>query len=38
MAAGAPNPFVDPNELQTFIAAAKAAFEKELARQQGKPS
>jgi metallo-beta-lactamase class B len=36
MTAGQPNPFVDPNELQTFIAASQAAFEKELARQQGK--
>src|ERR1700761_3033807 len=38
-AAGKPNPFIDPNELQAFMSKADAAFDKELARQQagGKP-
>jgi metallo-beta-lactamase class B len=31
---GAPNPFIDPNELQTFVAKAEADFDTELARQQ----
>ena len=30
---GAPNPFVDPGELQRFVAASHKAFEKELAKQ-----
>ena len=34
--AGAPNPFIDPNELPTFVAASAAQFETELARQQAK--
>lgn len=32
--AGGPNPFIDPNALQNFMAKAEAAFDKELARQQ----
>lgn len=32
---GAPNPFVNSAELQTVVAAQKAAFEAELAKQQG---
>ncbi|MES2033003.1 MAG: subclass B3 metallo-beta-lactamase [Pseudomonadota bacterium] len=32
---GAPNPFVNPAELQTVVAAQKAAFEAALAKQQG---
>ena len=37
--AGKPNPFIDPTELQNFMAQARAAFETELARQRagGKP-
>ena len=31
---GGPNPFIDPNALQKFMAKAEAAFDKELARQQ----
>jgi metallo-beta-lactamase class B len=31
---GAPNPFIDPTELQRFIGKSEAAFDKELARQQ----
>jgi metallo-beta-lactamase class B len=34
IAPGAPNPFVDPTELQRRVAAGEAAFEKDLARQQ----
>ncbi len=34
LAAGAPNPFVDPSELQKVVAASEAAFKTELARQQ----
>lgn len=32
--AGAPHPFIDPTELQTFVARCEAAFNKELARQE----
>jgi len=32
--AGGPNPFIDPNALQNFMAKAEAAFDTELARQQ----
>jgi len=32
--AGAPNPFVDPGELQRFVAASKKDFEAELAKQK----
>ncbi len=31
---GAPNPFIDPGELQRFVAASQRAFEDELAKQQ----
>ena len=31
---GGPNPFIDPNVLQNFMAKAEAAFDAELARQQ----
>ena len=31
---GAPNPFVDPNELQKFVADAEKDFDTELAKQQ----
>lgn len=34
MAAGRPNPFVDPTALQTYNASAERAFEAELVRQQ----
>ena len=34
---GAPNPFIDPGELQSFMAKAEAAFEEELVRQKAKP-
>ena len=32
---GAPNPFVDPGELQRFVAASQRDFEAELAKQKG---
>ena len=34
MGEGAPNPFVDPTELERVVAASEAAFRKELAKQQ----
>jgi len=34
MAEGAPNPFVDPTELQKVVADSEAAFRTQLARQQ----
>ena len=34
LAAGAPNPFVDPGELATVVAASEADFRKQLARQE----
>ena len=33
MAAGAPNPFIDPGELQRFVAASEQAFREALARE-----
>jgi metallo-beta-lactamase class B len=34
LAAGGPNPFVDPGELQRTVAASEQAFRTELAKQQ----
>ena len=34
MGEGAPNPFVDPTELERVVAASEAAFRQELAKQQ----
>ena len=34
LAAGGPNPFVDPGELQRTVAASEAAFRADLAKQQ----